>query len=347
MHMADALLSPAVGGIMLGGAVAAGAYSVKKLKNGFDDSRIPLMGVAGAFVFAAQMINFTIPGTGSSGHLGGGILLAALIGPHAGYLAMASILLIQALFFADGGLLAFGCNAINMGFLTCFLAYTLIYRPIAGRKTSGKRLAAASMLASVGGLQLGALAVVIETLLSGKSELPFGTFLLFMQPIHLAIGLGEGLITSAVLLSVYKARPELLVQEPSEQTVGPARKWSGVVAGLAIAAVLTGGVVSWFASEYPDGLEWSIANAAGQEEPEGASSVHQTLAKIQESLAFLPDYGFKEGEAEQAAGTEASSSPVSLGTSVSGVTGGVLTLGLIALIGGGISLAKKRKKVAA
>ena len=88
MHMADALLSPAVGGIMLGGAVAAGAYSVKKLKNGFDDSKIPLMGVAGAFVFAAQMINFTIPGTGSSGHLGGGILLAALIGPQAGYLAM-------------------------------------------------------------------------------------------------------------------------------------------------------------------------------------------------------------------------------------------------------------------
>jgi len=76
------------------------------------------MGVMGAFIFAARKINFTIPGTGSSGHLGGGMILAILLGPYAGFLTMASVLAVQALFFADGGLVALGCNIFNLGFLT-------------------------------------------------------------------------------------------------------------------------------------------------------------------------------------------------------------------------------------
>jgi cobalt/nickel transport system permease protein len=105
------------------------AYSIKKIKDDMDERKIPLMGVMGAFVFAAQMINFAIPATGSSGHLGGGLMLAILLGPYAGFLTMASILTIQALFFADGGLLALGCNIFNLGFFTCFVAYPLIYKP--------------------------------------------------------------------------------------------------------------------------------------------------------------------------------------------------------------------------
>ncbi len=106
MHMADALITPAVGGVMM--AVGAGAigYSVKKVKEELDDKKVPLMGVMGAFVFAGQMINFTIPATGSSGHIGGGILLAALLGPYAAFLVLSAVIIIQALFFADGGLLA-------------------------------------------------------------------------------------------------------------------------------------------------------------------------------------------------------------------------------------------------
>ena len=90
------------------------------------------MGVAGAFVFAAQMLNFAIPGTGSSGHLGGALLLAILLGPEAAFLVMASILAVQALFFADGGLLALGCNIFNLGFFPAFVAYPLVYRRIVG-----------------------------------------------------------------------------------------------------------------------------------------------------------------------------------------------------------------------
>ena len=78
------------------------------------------MGVMGAFVFAAQMINFTIPGTGSSGHLCGGMMLTALLGPYAAFLTMIGVLLIQCLLFADGGLLALGCNIWNMAFLRVF-----------------------------------------------------------------------------------------------------------------------------------------------------------------------------------------------------------------------------------
>jgi len=101
--MADALISPAVGGTMWAATAGLTFHSARKLKEEMDERRIPLMGVMGALVFAAQMINFTIPGTGSSGHLGGGLLLAVLLGPHAAFLTMASILTIQALFFCRRG----------------------------------------------------------------------------------------------------------------------------------------------------------------------------------------------------------------------------------------------------
>lgn len=113
MHMADALISPIVGGTMWAATAGVATYSIKRLQTNLEEEKIPLMGVMGAFVFAAQMINFTIPGTGSSGHLGGGMLLAAILGPYAGFIAMASILIIQALFFADGGLIALGCKNLD------------------------------------------------------------------------------------------------------------------------------------------------------------------------------------------------------------------------------------------
>lgn len=333
MHMADALISPQVGGVMLAAAVGAAAYSVRKTQDDMDEKKIPLMGVMGAFIFAAQMINFTIPGTGSSGHLGGGLLLAAVLGPYAGFLTMASVLLIQALFFGDGGLLAYGCNVINLGFWTCFVAYPLIYRRLARKGLTRKRIFAASMAAAVTGLQLGAFSVVLETFFSGKTELHFMAFLLLMQPIHLAIGVVEGLVTSALLAYVWQARPEILENAAGgEAATGKlARK---VLASLLVAAVLTGGFVSWFASTKPDGLEWSVQRAAGTAELEEGDRVHGALAALQGATAILPDYGFK---AEQGAASNA-------GTSVSGIAGGMLTLALAGLTGISINLFKKRKK---
>src|SRR5210317_881230 len=131
MHMADALISPAVGGTMWAASAGLIGYCSKKVKDDMDDVRIPLMGVVGAFIFAAQMINFTIPGTGSSGHLGGALLLSVMLGPHAGLLVIASVLLVQALIFADGGILALGCNIFNIGVIPCLIVYPLIFRPLA------------------------------------------------------------------------------------------------------------------------------------------------------------------------------------------------------------------------
>ena len=126
MHMSDALISPAVAGVMATASTGLIAYSVYKTKDELEEKKIPLMGVMGAFVFAAQMINFSIPGTGSSGHITGGVLLAAILGPEAGFLSLVSILTVQCLFFGDGGLLALGCNIINMGFFSCFIGYKFI-----------------------------------------------------------------------------------------------------------------------------------------------------------------------------------------------------------------------------
>jgi cobalt/nickel transport system permease protein len=149
MHMADALLSPSVGTTLWAGTAVVGRYASKKLKERIDDRMIPLMGVLGSFIFAAQMINFTIPGTGSSGHLAGGMILAIILGPQAAFLVMASVLTVQALFFADGGLLALGCNIWNMGVYPCYLVYPFIYKPLVGDSKSPGRILVASVVSVV------------------------------------------------------------------------------------------------------------------------------------------------------------------------------------------------------
>jgi len=325
MHMADALLSPAVGGTLWAATAGTIAFCAKKLKREMDDRKVPLMGVLGAFIFAAQMINFTIPGTGSSGHLGGGMILAILLGPWAALITMASVLTVQALFFADGGLLALGSNIFNLGVFPCFIAYPLLYRKVAGENPTRGRILTGSLLAAIAGLQLGAFGVVLETTLSGISELPFATFTLLMQPIHLAIGVVEGVVTAAVVTFVWQARPEVLGASTARPVA--AISWRGLLAALAAAALVAGGGLSWLASSDPDGLEWAISRVTGGEEPTGdGGRLHAVLAGLQERTTVLPDYGFKGGE-------ESPHGAVDVGTSVAGLVGGVLTLAVAALAG--------------
>ncbi|MEG2173088.1 MAG: energy-coupling factor ABC transporter permease [Desulfovibrionaceae bacterium] len=343
--MADALISPAVGGVFWGISAGILAYSARNMRKNFDSSLVPLMGVLGAFVFAAQMINFTIPVTGSSGHLGGGMMLAILLGPQAAFMTIASVLSVQALFFADGGLLALGCNIFNMGFFPCFLAYPFIYKPLVGNIPTQKSILIASLVSSVLGLQLGALSVVLETVSSGISSLPFSTFALLMQPIHLGIGIVEGLITAAVVGFVYHARPEIMAINAAR----PSYALKKVVTVFAVLALCTGGVLSWFASSHPDGLEWSIAAVTGQDTLEAPKDqTHETLAAVQEKTAIMPDYAFKAAlpaasDAAVEAETEAAPWPaVDSGTSTAGIVGGMLTLLLAGLAG---RLLGRRKSV--
>jgi len=312
MHMADALVVPAVAATMYACSAAAGGYSVRRVRLENEPKKIPVMGVMGAFVFAAQMINFTIPGTGSSGHLCGGMLLSALLGPYAGFLTMIGVLLIQCLLFADGGLLALGCNVWNMAFYGCFIGALCIWRPMMKRGVTKGKIIGASILGCVLTLQLGAISVTLETFASGITELPFGAFAAAMQPIHLAIGLVEGLITAAVLCFVQEARPELLWGVEEAKTEGRF-SFKKTLAVLGVLTVLIGGGLSLFASANPDGLEWSMEKVAGTAELDAAGSVYEKAAGIQAATALLPDYAFKNSESVA-------------GTSFSGIVGAIVVV---------------------
>ena len=349
MHMADALLAPAVAGVMYLASGTAAGVSLKKLKKEDNPQKLPVMAVTAALVFAGQMINYTIPGTGSSGHICGGMLLTALLGPYAGFLSMIVVLAIQCLFFADGGLMALGANIWNMAFYGCFVGYFLIWRPImqgklfagmGGKAAARTKIILASVLGCVISLQLGAFSVVLETSLSGITELPFGTFVALMQPIHLAIGLVEGIVTAAVLVFVYESRPELL----KDMAAGAAenrRSVRSTVIILAVLALVIGGGFSLLASSNPDGLEWALFGNAEEgyaenmgldEENYGLSGkVSEAAGSIQEGTSFLPDYAFPDSE-----------SPA--GTTVSGLVGSAMVAGVAALICLAGGFFRKRKE---
>ena len=350
MHMADALLAPAVAATMYAATAVTVGASVKTLRKDETTAKLPTMAVTSALVFAGQMINYTIPGTGSSGHLCGGMLLTALLGPQAGFLSMVVILAIQALFFADGGLLALGANCWNMAFYGCFVGYYLLWRPIVRSKLFGSskgaaraKITLASILGCVLTLQLGAFSVVLETSASGITELPFGAFVGIMQPIHLAIGLIEGLITSAVLVFVYEARPELLMDMNAASKDAGKYSLKTTLVILAVVVAIVGGGLSLFASSNPDGLEWSMfgnaesgysQNMGLDEEDYGVSSgAAEVAGAIQEKTAFLPDYAFANSDS-------------AAGTTVSGLLGSAIVAGVAVLVCMAGGFFRKRKAAA-
>jgi cobalt/nickel transport system permease protein len=255
------------------------------------------------------MVNFAIPGTGSSGHLGGGLLLALLLGPQAAVVVMTSILLVQALLFADGGLLALGANIWNLGVLPAFVAAGLVSRPLLRRGYAAPGI----VLGAVVAVQLGAVGVVAETAASGIAALPLVPLLAAMLPIHFAIGVVEGLVTLAVWRVLADRRPETLpVFTPAAGRPGRA-----LLGGLLLASLLTGGVLSWLASRNPDGLEWSVARAAAAE-PAAEGRLHALLARAQAKVAAFPDYAPRGAE------------PSRPGTSAAGLLGTAATVGLVA-----------------
>lgn len=236
MHMESMLVSTVVGASLWGVSGASLGLAAPRVKR----ADLPLTLGAGAFVFAAQMLNCAIPATGASGHLVGAVLLSALVGPCAGFVAMAAILAVQCLGFDDGGFLAYGANLFNMGLIGCLCGGAFLRR----RRSSGMTMAWA-MLASVAALVLGALACCAEVALSGVGSLSLADFAASMVPIHLAIGVGEGLLTGMILV-LARARE---------------RSWATLTAGFACCAVLLVCLSGW-ASTAPDGLEWSIERAS-------------------------------------------------------------------------------------
>lgn len=217
MHIPDGFLNATTTAVTWAASIGGVGYGVRHVARNLEERQVPLMGVAAAFVFAAQMMNFTIAG-GTSGHLLGGALLAILLGPWAGMLVLTTVLAVQALIFQDGGLLALGANVLNMavvGVLIGWVAFRGVSRLFRGKEWGR---AVAAFVAAWLSVVVAALAASIELALSGAS--PWGVVLPAMVGIHMLIGIGEGLITVGVLAFVRVARPDLLSLSPAASTQG-------------------------------------------------------------------------------------------------------------------------------
>lgn len=207
MHIPDGFVN--TGTAVAAWAVSAGGlgYAVNRVNRELGERQVPMMGVTAAFIFAAQMLNFTVAG-GTSGHLLGGALAAILLGPWPAMLVLTSVLVVQALLFQDGGLLALGANILNMaviGVLVGWVTYVGLRR-LLGEKTWATMVSGFS--AAWFSVVIAALACAVELALSGTS--PWQVALPAMGLVHMLIGIGEGLITVAVLAFLRVTRPDLL-----------------------------------------------------------------------------------------------------------------------------------------
>ncbi|HOY08829.1 MAG TPA: energy-coupling factor ABC transporter permease [Candidatus Omnitrophota bacterium] len=185
------------------------------------------------------------------------MILAILLGLLSAFLAIASVLVVEALFLGDGGLLALGCNIFNLGFFPCFVAYPFVYRKIVENNLTQRKIVTGSPGGGRYRTATGSVRRRPGDTFPGVTELPFVTFVLLMQPIHLAIGIVEGLVTAAGVLFVFKARPEILYAVTRVELIG-AVNMRTVLAGLPAGTRIFGGALSWFASSRPDGLEWAM-----------------------------------------------------------------------------------------
>jgi len=325
MHMANELLSIPVATGTLAIAAAGLGFLCRKVRRVIAADKLALMGILGAFVFAGQMVNFQLPAMpGTSGHMIGAVLLAIILGPHLGAIVISSVVIIQCLIFQDGGLLALGCNIINMALVPSYLGY-YVYRIVTAGRFSSVRAYIGAMIASVLAVQAGAILVPIQAALSGVLVVPLSTFLITMIGIHFLVGFVEGLMTVAVLAYLQQLRPDL-VADSLPGKVRLSRK--AVLATLAVFAVIIAAGLSLLASDLPDGLEWSYAERPDQ--PDFKSSVSNQDSRISEVDDFqskyspLPDYSLRASKVGEVAEQEAD---VGAGwTSFAGVVGSLLTM---------------------
>jgi cobalt/nickel transport system permease protein len=276
MHAPDGFLTAEIA--ITTGLVSLGVVGVSLRRAGAQlaDRQVPLAGVAAAFVFAAQMLNFPVA-SGTTGHLLGGALVAILLGPAVGTLVVTVVVVVQALVFADGGLTSLGYNVLNMAVVTSlggYGAFRVLLRLLP--KTAGGVVSASALAGGVSAV-LAAMAFSVEWLFGASAPVPFDTVFGAMVGVHALIGVGEGLITAMVMAAVVASRPDVVYGvaglDPS-QLAGPARAGRAtasaraLVIGGILAAVIAATVVSQFAGASPDGLE-RVAGDTGFAEAAG------------------------------------------------------------------------------
>ncbi|MEV6303491.1 energy-coupling factor ABC transporter permease [Actinoplanes sp. NPDC051861] len=209
MHIANGIIDGPVSLIFLVIAVAGLAFCVWKAKVDLDDRLAPMAGLVAAFIFAVQMLNFQVlPGV--SGHLLGGTLAVILVGPWVGSLCVATVLIVQCLIFADGGLTAIGLNITNMALLGTAAAYVLVAGLLRILPRTPGGLGATAFIASVIGVVVASLGFVLEYALGGTTQLSIGGVAATMAGVHVLIGIGEGLIAATTVVTVARVRPDLV-----------------------------------------------------------------------------------------------------------------------------------------
>ena len=303
MHIPDGFLDGKT--LALTGALSAGglAVAIRQVNRTLPRHKIPLMGLGAAFVFTAQMLNFPVAG-GTSGHLLGGVLAGVLLGPGAAAIVIACVLTVQALLFSDGGVLALGANIFNMAFIGALVGCAL-YRSarkflpgLRGRITA---VFFAAWLSTV----LAAVTCAGELALS--NTLAPSVVFPAMLGTHALIGIGEGLITSLVILAIARTRPDLLESE-NAPAGGRGTGWEFLAFGLVIALGLAI-FVSPYASAWPDGLD-KVAQKFGFE---GRAA---TLIKT-----WIPDYKMPGISSE------------GIATAIAGAIGTLIMFGLACVVG--------------
>lgn len=209
MHIPDGFIN-APTSIAAGVAAAGGVgLSLKKASRTLEDKQAPLAGLVAAFIFAVQMLNFPVA-AGTSGHLLGGALAAVLVGPWAGALCVTLVLIVQGLFFADGGLSALGLNVLNMAIVTAWGGYAifLAFRGVLPKSRTG--VFVASAIAAFLAVILASMTFVLEYAIGGVGDAPVGTVFGAMVGVHALIGIGEALITGFTVAAVMAVRPDLV-----------------------------------------------------------------------------------------------------------------------------------------
>lgn len=209
MHMSDGLVNGPTALLFAVVAVIALTVAVLRARADLDDRTAPMAGLVTAFVFAVQMINFPIL-PGASGHLLGGALVAILVGPWVGIIAISIVLVVQALLFADGGITALGLNITNMAVIGVVVGWLVArsLRRFAVRSRAG--LVAVAFVAALLNTVVAAMGFVLEYAIGGAGGATLGTVFALMGGLHVLIGIGEGVITAATVGAVAAVRPDLV-----------------------------------------------------------------------------------------------------------------------------------------
>ncbi len=335
MHVPDGFLDVPTSAATAVVAATAVGVALRRARAELDDRTAPMAGLVAAFVFAGQMVNFPV-GAGTSGHLIGGALAAVLVGPWTAMLCLSVVLLVQALFMADGGVTALGTNITLMGVVGCFVGYAVF---LLARRVLPRRIGSVAPAAAVGALVSVPVAAGAFTLLfalGGTAPIDVSAVLTAMLTWHLVIGVGEAAITALVISAVVAVRPDLvygargLRTDPrleirratglgagSTESRRPMSTRRFVLAAVAVILLVAGGA-SYYASSHPDGLIFVAQD-------QGFSSTQQDSATADSPLAGYETRGVGDARLSKA---------------LAGVAGALAVLGL----GGGLFWVVRRRE---